>query len=67
MQEICFCGRSGDIEDREPVSLEDGGQALRCPECGHIERATWLSDWLRTEVFEEAVERKARRGSPSAA
>lgn len=67
MREISFCGRSGEVEDREPVSLEGGGQALRCPDCGHLDRVSWLSGEARTEVFEEAERRKARHESPAAA
>jgi hypothetical protein len=29
--ESCYCGRMGEIEDREPVATGDGGRALRCP------------------------------------
>ncbi|HEX5848987.1 MAG TPA: hypothetical protein VFY59_07290 [Rubrobacter sp.] len=38
MLESCYCGRTGEIEDREPAVTEDGGQALRYPDCGHLER-----------------------------
>ena len=61
-----FCGRVDEIEDREPVSLDGGGRALRC-ECGHLERLAWLPSENREEVFEEAKRRKARRGFPDAA
>ncbi len=66
MREACFCGRVGEIEDREPVSLDGGERALRC-ECDHLERVAWLSSENRKEVFEEAEHRKARRGFPDAA
>ena len=66
VREACFCGRVGEIEDRDPVSLDGGGRALRC-ECGHLERLAWLSSENREEVFEEAERRKARRGFPDAA
>ena len=66
MREACYCGRVGEIEDREPVSLDGSGRALRC-ECGHLERAAWLSSENREEFFEEAERRKARRGFPDAA
>jgi hypothetical protein len=29
VREACFCGRVGEIEDREPVSLDGGERALR--------------------------------------
>jgi hypothetical protein len=67
MQEICFCGRSGEVEDRKPVSLENGERALECPECGDIDRVILLPAEARTDVFEEAAKRHARRLSPTAA
>lgn len=67
MREVCFCGRSGEVEDREPVSLDSGGQALKCPDCGHKDRVDWLSGEARTDVLEEAAKRHARRKSPTAA
>jgi hypothetical protein len=57
MQESCYCGRTGEIEDREPVATEDGGQALRCPDCGHLDHLAWLPEEARQLAFEEA-ERK---------
>ena len=59
MREACFCGRVGEIEDREPVSLDGGERALRC-ECGHLERVAWLSGENRKEVFEEKPSRGRR-------
>ena len=67
MREICFCGRSGEVEDRKPVSLDSGEQALECPDFGHIDRVNWLSGETRTDIFEEAAKRHARRESPTAA
>ncbi len=61
MTEACFCGRTGEIEDREPVSTYDGGQALRCPECGQLDSLDWLSDEARREVVEEAERRFSAR------
>ncbi len=29
VREVCFCGRVGEIEDREPVSLDGGERTLR--------------------------------------
>jgi len=59
MLESCYCGRAGEIEDREPVVGDDGGRALRCPEedCGHLEYLEWLPEEARRTVFERA-ERK---------
>ena len=31
MQEACYCGRYGDIRDREPVLDGDGRRALSVP------------------------------------
>ena len=38
MRETCFCGRTGDIADREPVYLGDGEWGLACLACGHLDR-----------------------------
>lgn len=66
MREICFCGRAGEIEDRELVSLEGGERALRCPECGHTDPVKWTSVEKHAEIFEEAAEREARRSASAA-
>ena len=57
MRESCYCGRTGEIEDREPVATEDGGRALRCPDCGPLDHLAWLPEEARRHAFEEA-ERK---------
>jgi hypothetical protein len=44
MLEGCYCGRTGEIEDREPVATGDGGRALRCHDCGHLESLDWLPE-----------------------
>lgn len=67
MHEACYCGRTGEIEDRALVLDDDGTRALECPDCGHLDRLEWLSDESRTEIFEEARQKQARRGSPAAA
>jgi hypothetical protein len=51
MLEGCFCGRTG---VREPVATGDGGRALRCPGCGHLDR---LPEEARRCAFEEAESR----------
>jgi hypothetical protein len=45
----CACG-DGEFGYREPV-LDDGEWALRCPECGHLDRLEWLSDEARPLVL----------------
>jgi hypothetical protein len=44
MRETCFCGRTDEVSNREPVLDADGKWALRCPECGHVDYLEWLSD-----------------------
>ena len=60
MPEICYCGRAGEIEDREPVTESDGVQALRCPDCGHLDNLAWLSEEARTRVLERAARRQPK-------
>ncbi len=66
MLEACFCGRTGEIEDREPVLTGDGARALRCPECGQLDSLNWLPDEARRDVIEEA-ERRVLVGQPLSA
>jgi hypothetical protein len=56
MLESCYCGRTGEIEDREPIVADDGRRALRCPGevCGHLEYLEWLPEEARQTVFERA-------------
>ena len=56
MIESCFCGRTGDVEDREPILDNDGRWALGCPDCSHLDRMDWLFGEARTRVFEKAEE-----------
>jgi hypothetical protein len=64
MREACFCGRIGEVEDREPAF--DGRRALRCP-CGHLEYLDWLSEGARDLLFERAALRQEHSVPPSAA
>lgn len=64
MQESCYCGRTGEIEDRETVRDGDGRQALACPDCGHLDHLSWLPADTRGFVFAEASRREAYRGMP---
>ena len=57
MRESCYCGRKGEIEDRESVATEGGGRALRCPDCGHLDRLHWPPEEARRHAFEEAERR----------
>lgn len=57
MTESCFCGRTGDMEEREPVLNGDGYRALQCPECGHVDDLLWLPEESRLLLWEEATRR----------
>lgn len=61
MREACYCGRSGEVEDREPVLRNGRIEALRCPRCGHLDPLPYLADDARREVFEEAERRSLER------
>jgi len=67
MQEACYCGRMGEVEDREPVRDGDGREALRCPECGHLDHLSWLPADARARAFAEAKGRAIGRGMPMSA
>ena len=58
MRESCYCGRTGEIEDREPIVTDAGKQALRCPDCDHLDHLQWLPEEARRHVFEEAESRQ---------
>jgi len=58
MQEVCFCGSSGDVRDREPILDDDGRWALRCLSCGHLEHLEWLPEAAGLPVWEEARHRR---------
>lgn len=59
MQEVCcrYCGRRADLDDREPVWGEGGSEALKCPQCGHLDLLSVLNADARRLVFEAAVSR----------
>jgi hypothetical protein len=63
MQEACFCGRVGEVEDRVPVVDADGRPILRCPDetCGHLEYLEWMPEEARKLVVREAARRSAAR------
>jgi hypothetical protein len=58
MREICFCGWAGDVAEREPVPTRDGGWALACPGCGHLDDLGWLPAAAREAVI-AAVRQRA--------
>ncbi len=69
MKEACFCGRTGDVEDRLPVVDGDGRRALECPDCGHTDYLEWLPQESRSPILEEAERRReasANEGRPAA-
>ena len=58
MLESCFCGRNGELEDREPV-LDSGARwLLRCSSCGHLDDLTWLAEETALLIWGEAVDRR---------
>ena len=58
MQEVCFCGRSGDVRDREPIVDDDGRPALVCPGCGHLDYLQWLGAEVGLQLWGEARRRR---------
>lgn len=58
MQEVCFCGRSGDVRDREPILDDDGRWTLRCPSCGHLDYLEWLAEEAGLLLWGEARRRR---------
>jgi hypothetical protein len=65
MRESCFCGRSGELEDREPILDAKVVWALRCPDCGHLDYLNWLSEEAALLVWGEA--RRRHEGQREAA
>lgn len=61
MRETCFCGRSGEVEYREPVYAGDGEWALACPACGHLDHLHCLTPAARHRTLTEAMRRHATR------
>ena len=54
MRESCFCGRKGELEDREPILDARGWWVLRCPDCGHPNDLGWLTEEAALMVWGEA-------------
>jgi hypothetical protein len=61
VREVCYCGRRGYVEDREPVWRDGHSEALRCPQYGHLDPLPHLDDDARRVVFEEAERRFLER------
>ena len=57
MRETCFCGWSGDVEDRTPVAAIDGRCGLVCPSCGHLDLLDYLPPSARLMTIAEVVRR----------
>ena len=59
MQEACcyYCRRCSDVDDRLPMWAENGSEALKCPQCGHLDSLGLLNADARRLVFEAAVRR----------
>jgi hypothetical protein len=64
MLETCYCGRTGELEDRKPIIDDDGREALECPRCGHLDHLSWVGD--PESVFEESRRRAAEHRVPAA-
>jgi hypothetical protein len=57
MRETCYCGRTGEIEDRRAVRDADGREALACRDCGHLDHLSWLPPDARGRSLAEAKRR----------
>jgi hypothetical protein len=60
MRESCFCGREGELEDREPILDARGRWMLRCPSeaCDHLDDLGWLAEEKALMVWGEARRRR---------
>jgi hypothetical protein len=61
MRENCFCGRSGELEDREPILDTERYWLLGCPTCGHVDDLGWLTEEAALLVWGEAKRRWENR------
>ena len=57
MREVCYCGRTAELEDRQPILDGDGRWVLICPECGHVDDPGWLTEEAALMVWGEARRR----------
>ncbi len=60
MRETCFCGRTDEVSNREPILDANGKWALRCPDCGHVDYLEWLSDEAGLLLWGAAKQRRHR-------
>ncbi len=58
MHDACFCGWSGELADREPVSVGNRTLGLACPACGHLDCLEWLSEKETHLLLAEATRRQ---------
>jgi hypothetical protein len=58
MRESCFCGRNGELEDREPILDARGRWVLRCCDCGHLDDLGWLIEEAALMAWGEARRRR---------
>ena len=66
MREFCYCGRYGDIEDRDLVFGLKGDIGLRCPRCGHVGALGWQSPQEQAAVWTEIQRRQTAALAPLA-
>ena len=59
MREVCFCGRTGEFEDRQPILDGDGRWELICSECGHADDLAWLSEEACLRLWSKVERRQA--------
>ena len=60
MREACFCDRTGEIEDRDPILDAGGRWALRCPDSGHGDYLKCLPEEAGLLIWGEAMHRRER-------
>jgi hypothetical protein len=58
MREVCFCGWTGTLNERQLVYASDGEWALECPSCRRIDHLGWLPAHLRADVLGDAHRRQ---------
>ncbi len=66
MRETCYCGRSGEVQERKPITDTHGIEALECPKCGHLDYLSWLPEHTRAHVIADARRRARERRAPAA-